>query len=32
MVEIYPTGAVLGKALEPLQNEAGMIKVLIMLR
>ena len=31
-VEIYPTGAILGKALEPLQESEGLIKVLVMLR
>jgi hypothetical protein len=31
-VEIFPTGAILGKALEPLQSSAGVIKVLVMLR
>jgi hypothetical protein len=31
-VEIYPTGAILGKALEPLHKPEGMIKVLVMLR
>jgi hypothetical protein len=31
-VEIYPTGAVLGKALEPLQNAEGVIKVLVIPR
>jgi hypothetical protein len=30
--EIYPTGAILGKALEPLQKTEGVIKVLVMLR
>jgi hypothetical protein len=31
-VEIYPTGTILGKALEPLQNTEGVIKVLVMPR
>jgi hypothetical protein len=31
-VEIYPTGTILGKALEPLQNTEGVIKVLVMSR
>jgi hypothetical protein len=31
-VEIYPTGTILGKALEPLAGERGMIRVLVMAR
>jgi hypothetical protein len=31
-VVIYPTGAILGKALEPLQRGTGVIKVLVTLR
>jgi hypothetical protein len=31
-VAIYPAGTILGKAIEPLQNGAGVIKVLLMLR
>jgi hypothetical protein len=31
-VAIYPTGAVLGKALEPLAHGKGLIRVLVMLR
>lgn len=31
-IEIYPTGAILGKALEPFEKGAGMIKVLVTLR
>ena len=31
-VDIYPTGAILGKALQSLGEERGVIKVLIMLR
>lgn len=31
-VEIYSTGAILGKALEPLEKGTGMIKVLVILR
>lgn len=31
-VAVYPTGAILGKALEPLQQGAGVIKVLVTLR
>jgi hypothetical protein len=31
-MEIYPTGAILGKALEPLKAGKGIIKVLVMLR
>jgi hypothetical protein len=31
-VAIYPTGAILGKALQPLPSGQGMIKVLVMLR
>jgi hypothetical protein len=31
-IEIYPTGAILGKALEPLEEGAGVIKVLVTLR
>jgi hypothetical protein len=31
-VAVYPTGALLGKALEPLAHGSGMIKVLVMLR
>jgi hypothetical protein len=31
-VEIYPTGAILGKALEPLESGTGVIQVLVMLR
>jgi hypothetical protein len=31
-VAIYPTGAVLGKALEPLRNGRGTIEVLVTLR
>jgi len=31
-VEIYPTGAILGKALQPLEGRRGIIKVLVTLR
>ena len=31
-VEIYPTGTILGKALEPLAGERGVIRVLVMAR
>ena len=31
-MEIYPTGAILGKALEPLETGTGMIKILLMLQ
>jgi hypothetical protein len=31
-VAIYPAGTILGKAIEPLQNGTGVIKVLLMLR
>jgi hypothetical protein len=31
-VAIYPTGAILGKALQPLRRGAGTIEVLVMLR
>ena len=31
-IELYPTGAILGKALEPLEKGEGSIKVLVMLR
>jgi len=31
-VAIYPTGTILGKALEPLQGSKGVVKVLVMLR
>src|SRR5205823_5424459 len=31
-VKIYPTGAILGKALEPLKRGKGVIEVLVMLR
>jgi hypothetical protein len=31
-VEIYPGGAILGKALEPLETGTGMIKILVMQR
>jgi hypothetical protein len=31
-IEIYPTGAILGKALEPLEEGTGVIKVLVTLR
>lgn len=31
-VEIYPTGAILGKALQPLDGRRGVIKVLVTLR
>lgn len=31
-VKVYPTGAILGKALEPLKEGTGVIKVLVMLR
>ena len=31
-VEIYPTGAILGKALEPWKQGPGVIKVLVTLR
>ncbi len=31
-VAIYPTGTILGKALEPLQGKVGVVKVLVMLR
>lgn len=31
-VAIYPTGAILGKALEPLQTGTGIIKVMVTLR
>ena len=31
-IAIYPTGAILGKALEPLQHGTGVIKVMVTLR
>ena len=31
-IEIYPTGSILGKALESLETSTGVIKVLVMLR
>jgi hypothetical protein len=31
-IEIYPTGTILGKALEPLAGERGVIRVLVMAR
>ncbi|MBI3952028.1 MAG: hypothetical protein HY314_16400 [Acidobacteria bacterium] len=31
-IELYPTGTILGKALEPLEDGTGIIKVLVMLR
>jgi hypothetical protein len=31
-VALYPTGAILGKALEPLPQGTGMINVLVTLR
>ncbi len=31
-IEIYPTGAILGKALQPLDGRRGIIKVLVTLR
>jgi hypothetical protein len=31
-VAIYPTGAILGKALETLRGGTGLIEVLVMLR
>ena len=31
-MEIYPTGAILGKALESLDSGTGVIKILVMLR
>ncbi|MBI1743910.1 hypothetical protein HYR54_12715 [Candidatus Acetothermia bacterium] len=31
-IAIYPTGTILGKAVEPLKSGAGVIKVLVMLR
>lgn len=31
-IEIYPTGAILGKALQPLEGRRGIIKVLVTLR
>jgi hypothetical protein len=31
-VAIYPAGTILGKAIEPLQDSAGIIKVLLMMR
>jgi len=31
-IAIYPTGAIIGKALEPLEAGTGIIKILVMLR
>ena len=31
-VQIYPTGAILGKAMESLESGAGVINVLVTLR
>ena len=31
-IEIYPTGAILGKALQPLEGRRGIINVLVTLR
>jgi len=31
-VKIYPTGTILGKALQPLTHGTGVIKILLMLR
>jgi hypothetical protein len=31
-INIYPTGAILGKAMEPLKSGTGVIRVMVMLR